>query len=84
MTKIFESSIFKALLTLENFRLHSKFFSLLVKPIFPYEMCFHQNPATYCNMAIYSNTHNICNTALTILFYPQYMIAINAGNENSI
>ena len=31
------------------------FFSLLLKPIFPYEKCFFQNPVTYCNMAIYCN-----------------------------
>ena len=36
------------------------FFSLLPKPIFPYEMSFYQNPIKYCNMAIYCNTlkHN--------------------------
>ena len=32
------------------------FFSLLSKPIFPYEMSFYQNPIKYCNMAIYCNT----------------------------
>ena len=36
------------------------FFTLLPKPIFPYEMSFYQNPIKYCNMAIYCNTlkHN--------------------------
>ena len=36
------------------------FFTLLPKPIFPYEMSFCQNPIKYCNMAIYCNTlkHN--------------------------
>ena len=36
------------------------FFSLLLKPIFPYEMSFYQNPIKYCNMAIHCNTlkHN--------------------------
>ena len=35
-------------------------FTLLPKPIFPYEMSFYQNPIKYCNMAIYCNTlkHN--------------------------
>ena len=37
------------------------FFSLLPKPIFPYEMSFYQNPIKYCNMAIYCNTLK-CNT----------------------
>ena len=32
------------------------FFSLLLQPIFPYEMTFYQNPIKYCNMAIYCNT----------------------------
>ena len=31
-------------------------FSLLLKPIFPYEMTSYQNPIKYCNMAIYCNT----------------------------
>ena len=34
------------------------FFSLLPKPIFPYEMSFYQNLIKYCNMAIYCNTLN--------------------------
>ena len=35
-------------------------FSLLPKPIFPYEISFYQNPIKHCNMAIYCNTlkHN--------------------------
>ena len=37
------------------------FFSLLPKPVFPYEMSFYQNPIKYCNMAIYCNTLK-CNT----------------------
>ena len=36
------------------------YFSLLPKPIFPYEISFYQNPIKHCNMAIYCNTlkHN--------------------------
>ena len=36
------------------------FFSLLPKPILPYDISFYQNPIRYCNMAIYCNTlkHN--------------------------
>ena len=37
------------------------FFTLLPKPIFPYDMSFYQNPIKYYNMAIYCNTlkHNM-------------------------
>ena len=37
------------------------FFCLLLKPVFPYEMSFYQNPIKYCNMAVYCNTLK-CNT----------------------
>ena len=40
-------------------------FSLLLKPIFPYEMTSYQNPIKYCNMAIYCNTLK-CNTQYSI------------------
>ena len=35
-------------------------FTLLPKPIFPYEMSFYENPIKHCNVAIYCNTlkHN--------------------------
>ena len=45
------------------------FFSLLPKPIFPYEMSFYHNPIKYCNMAIYCNTLK-CNTALIRIVSP--------------
>ena len=44
------------------------FFSLLPKPIFPYEMSLYQNPIKYCNMAIYCNTLK-CNTQYGIDLY---------------
>ena len=47
------------------------FFTLLSKPIFPYEMFFYQNLIKYCNkqyIAIHSNT--IRNTVLTCIVSP--------------
>ena len=44
------------------------FFSLLPKPIFPYQMSFYQNLIKYCNMAIYCNTLK-CNTQYGVDLY---------------
>ena len=48
------------------------FFTLLPKPIFPYEMSFYQHPIKYCNMAIYCNTL-IRNMALTRIVSPLFV-----------
>ena len=60
------------------------FFSLLLKPVFPYEKCFFQNPVTYCNMAIYCNAPNtIHNMALICIVSPLHGMIIEICNMAS-
>ena len=58
------------------------FFSLLRKPIFPYEMSFYQNPIKYCNMAIYCNMvkHNTQYDIDPYCFTPTMYIVITSCN----
>ena len=52
------------------------FFSSLVKPMFPYEMSFYQNPVTYCNIwqciAIHSKT--LRNTSALVVILLDYKV----------
>ena len=63
------------------------FFTLLPKPIFPYEMSFYQNPIKYCNMAIYCNTlkHNTQYSINPYCFTPNtYMSWMSHIHHSSI